>query len=436
MEEGGLNLTKRDEQRIGVLIRIEAGVLGKAEGAVLLGLSERQVRRLVVRYRSEGPRGAVHGNRGRKPAHVVPGQVRDRVRALASGPYAGVNHSHLSELLAEREGIDLPRSTLSDILREAGIRSPRPQRRRNRHRSRRERYSQEGLLLQIDASLHDWLEGRGPRLTLLGAIDDATSKVVALRFEATEDARGYLLLLRQVCTRTGVPQALYSDRHSIFWPTNGETLQEQLAGRRSPTQFGRAMAELDVQLIAAHSPQAKGRIERLWGTLQDRLVSELRLAGVTTAEEANAYLPAFITRFNRTFGVEAELPGSAYRPRLSKAAADRSLCFKHERIVTRDNIVRLGQVVLQILPGPGRIGYAQAKVTIAESLDHRFSVHFQGHQLQSKLVPVRKLLTPKPLVRRAPPAPSSDLTSTPKHWTPPASHPWRNYPPVTKSLGN
>ena len=431
MKEGGLVLTKGDEQRIGVLIRIEGGVLGVREGAVLLGLSERQVRRLLVRYRLEGPRGAVHGNRGRKPAHVVPGQVRDRVRALAAGPYAGVNHSHLCELLAEREGIELPRSTLSDILREAGIRSPRPQKRRNRHRSRRERYPQEGLLLQVDASLHDWFEGRGPRLTLLGAIDDATSKIVALRFEATEDARGYLLLLRQVCTRTGVPQALYSDRHSIFWPTNGETLQEQLAGRRSPTQFGRAMAELDIQLIAAHSPQAKGRIERLWGTLQDRLVSELRLGSVTTAEEANAYLPAFIARFNRTFAVEAELPGSAYRPRLSRATADSVLCFKHERVVSKDNIVRLDQVVLQILPGPGRIGYAQAKVIIAESLDHRFSVHFQGHQLQTKLIPIRKLLTPKPLSRRAP-----NLLAAPKPWTPPANHPWRNYPTVTKSLGN
>jgi len=436
MEEGGLVLNKKDEQRIGVLVRIEAGVLGVGEGSVLLGLSERQVRRLLARYRSEGPRGAVHGNRGRKPAHVVSGQVRDRVRALAAGSYAGVNHSHLCELLVEREGIDLPRSTLSDILREAGIRSPRPQKRRNRHRSRRERYPQEGLLLQVDASLHDWLQGRGPRLTLLGAIDDATSKIVALRFEATEDARGYLLLLRQVCTRIGVPQALYSDRHSIFWPTNGETLQEQLAGRRSPTQFGRAMAELDIQLIAAHSPQAKGRIERLWGTLQDRLVSELRLAGVTDAEEANAYLTGFVARFNRTFAVEAELASSAYRPRLSKAAADRSLCFKHERVVHKDNIVRLDQVVLQILPGPGRIGYANAKVTIAESLDHRFSVHFQGRQLQTRLVPIRQLLTPTPIRRRASLGAQPAPLTTPKPWTPPPNHPWRNYPAVTKSLGN
>lgn len=429
-------LTSKDEQRIGVLVRMEAGQLRAGEAAVLLGLSERQVRRLLESYRAAGPRGVVHGNRGRKPAHSVSDDLREQVRALASGRYAGVNHSHLCELLAEREGITLPRSTLSDILREAGIRSPRPQKRRSKHRSRRERYPQEGMLLQIDASHHDWLEGRGPRLALLGAIDDATSRIAALRFEPTEDAAGYMRLLREVCTKKGIPQALYSDRHSIFWPTNGETLKEQLAGRRSPTQFGRAMAELGIQLIAAHSPQAKGRIERLWGTLQDRLVSELRLAGVTSLEDANAYLAGFVARFNRTFATAAELGDSAYRPRILEAAADRALCFKHKRVVSKDNRVRLGQVVLQILPGPARIGYANATVTIAESLDHRFSVFLQGRELSAKLVPLSKLLTPKPLPRAsaasAPPPPSNTV----KPRTPPPTHPWRKPLLVTKSPGN
>lgn len=333
----GLRLSTNDERRVEVLNRVLAGVLSLAEAAPLLGVGERQARRLLTAYRRDGPRGIVHGNRGRPPVHAVVPDLRERVLALASGPYAGVNHTHLAELFAEREGIALPRSTLSRILKEGGIRSPRPQRRRSRHRSRRERYPQEGMLLQLDASHHDWLQGRGPRLVLLAGIDDATGKVPAARFHELEDARGYFLLLQEVCRKTGVPQALYTDKHGVFWPSTGETLAEQLAGRRSPTQFGRAMGELGVQLIAAHSPQAKGRVERLWGTLQDRLVQELRLANVSTLEQANAFLPGFLARFNRTFAVKAAEPGSAYGRRRKRADLEQILCFKHERVVQKEH---------------------------------------------------------------------------------------------------
>lgn len=435
MEDGGFALRRNDERRIEVLNRVLAGLLNAVEAAPLLGISERQARRLISAYRAEGPRGIVHGNRGRRPSRAVPDDVRDKVRALATGVYAGVNHTHLAELLAEREGIALPRSTLSDLLREAGIRSPRPQRRRSKHRSRRERYPQEGMLLQVDASHHDWLEGRGPRLALLAVIDDATGKVPAARFQVTEDARGYMYLLRDLCRKVGVPQALYSDKHTIFWPTNGETLQEQLAGRRSPTQFGRAMAELGIQLIAAHSPQAKGRVERLWGTLQDRLVSELRLADITTLEEANLFLPAFLARFNRSFAVPAVAPGSAYHPRRKAAELDHILCFKHERVVGKDNVVRLKEIPIQILPGTARAGYSKATVTIHESLDHRFTVHFEGRQLPSKVIPLRVLLTPKPAGRVRPAEPQSAPATQAKFpKKPPPDHPWRGSA-VTKSFG-
>ncbi len=435
MKEGGLNLRPKDERRIEVLIRVGTGLLGVPEAARLLGVSERRVRRLLKAYGAEGPRGIVHGNRGRRPAHAVPDELQERICGLAREKYAGVNYTHLAELLSDREGIVIPRSTLSDLLREAGISSPRPQKRRARHRSRRERYPHEGMLVQIDASHHDWLQGRGPRLALLGAIDDATGKVVALHFEHSEDARGYMRLLRDVCRRVGVPQALYSDRHSIFWPTNGESLQDQLAGRVSPTQFGRAMAELGIQLIAAHSPQARGRIERLWGTLQDRLVSELRLAGISTIEEANAFLPHFIRRFNRTFAVEAQLPGSAYSPPMKAAHLDTIFCFKHERVVSKDNIVRLGLVILQILPGPNRLGYAKATVAIHQTLDARYSVRYQGRVLPTKLIRPSQSLKPKPLRAKAKtPLPALPPTSK-APWIPPPDHPWRR-PAVTRSLGN
>ena len=424
----GLTLSKQEERRIEVLTRVLARHLTLGEAAPLLGVGERQARRLLKQYGEAGPRGIVHGNRGRQPAHATQAQVQAQVVVLAAGRYAGVNHSHLAELLAERESIALPRSTLARILTESGLRSPRPHRRRSKHRSRRERYPQEGMLLQTDASHHDWLEGRGPRMALLAVIDDATGKVPAARFHMSEDTEGYFLLIRDLCRGTGVPQALYGDRHAVFWPTQGESLAEQLAGRRSPTQFGRAMAELGVGLIAARSPQAKGRIERLWDTLQDRLVAELRLAGISSLEDANAYLPGFLARFNRSFAVTAEQPGSAYRTRLGPAALDSILCFKHERVVSNDNTVRVDQVVLQILPGPHRRGYSKATVCIHESLEHRFSVHFEGKMLPSKLVPLRKLLTPKPRQRNLTPP-------EPRLQKPAPDHPWRKAV-VTKSLSN
>jgi transposase len=429
----GLTLSKQDEQRAIVLGQIAAGILGVSEAAALLGVSERQVRRLLAAYQREGPRGIVHGNRGRAPARATSADVRMQVIALAAGKYAGVNYSHLAELLSEREGVQVSRSTLRRILSGEGMRSPRPQHRRSRHRSRRERYPQEGMLLQIDASHHHWFGKDLPRVALLAVIDDATGKVPAGFFQPTEDARGYMTLLRRVVLRTGVPGALYSDRHSIFWPTNGESLQEQLAGRRSPTQFGRAMAEIGVQLIAAHSPQAKGRVERRWGTLQDRLVSELRLAQITTIEEANTFLPAFLVRFNKRFAVEAETPGLAYRSRLSASAADAALCFKHERVVAKDNVVRLDGMIFQILPGPNRVGYANAHVTVRESLDARYSVYYNDRHLPAKLMPARLLVVPKAVKRLGkltPVAPTANAVP----YRPSSAHPWRNYPGVTKSL--
>lgn len=351
------------------------------------------------------------------------------------GAYAGVNHTHLAELLADREAIVLPRSTLSDILREADLRSPRPQKRRSVHRVRRERYPQEGMLLQVDASNHDWLEARGPRMQLLGAIDDATGKIVALRFQPVEDAAGYFRLMRDICHRVGVPHALYSDRHGVFWSTNTPSLGEQLAGRRSTTQFGRAMAELSIQLIPAFSPQAKGRIERLWGTLQDRLVSELRLAEVSTIEAANPFLPAFMARYNTVFSVVPAMAERAYRAKQKTADLDRVLCFKHDRVVSRDNTVRIDGVVVQILPGPNRLGYTKATVTVHETLDHRFSVYLDGRFLASKVLRTSDLLTPKPRTRILPPklaAPPAALLAAPAQAP---GHPWRNYPSRTKSLG-
>ena len=288
-------------------------------------------------------------------------------------------------------------------------------------------------------------------LTIVAAIDDATGTVPYALFREQEDAHGYFLLLQGIIQRKGIPLALYSDRHGIFLVNRKQTesLDEQLAGERHPTQFGRALQQLGIQSILAHSPQAKGRIERMWGTFQDRLVAELRLAGVTTMQEANQVLWGYLPRFNTRFGVPAANSGSAYRPTPTKLDLASVLCFQYQRTVAKDNTVRLGEHTLQLLPGPERTSYARARVQIQERLDGSLVVTYQGRVIGSRPAP------PNPMtlrarstgVRLALPAVSCQLTgpepvvspstsptngsSEPR--TPAPDHPWRKPSKVTKS---
>ena len=384
----GLRLTHREQARIQVLNGVLEDKVTVAKAAGLMGVSERHTWRLLAAYRREGAAAVAHGNRERKPPTTTATAVQERVRELARGVYAGLNHTHLTEMLAEREGISLSRSTMRRILLAGGIRSPR-RRRAPKHRSRRERYPQEGMLLQVDGSRHDWLQGRGPSLTLIGAADDATGTVPFALFRQQEDAHGYLLMLRHIIERHGVPLALYSDRHGIFQrsPKEPESLQEQLRGRRDPTQFGRALEELGISLILAHTPQAKGRIERAWGTFQDRLVSELRLAGASTIDQANKVLWDFLPRFNQRFGVEAAQPGLAYRQLPHGLSLDGTLCFKYLRTVANDNTVRFNGTTLQLLPDARRASYARANVEVQEHLDGSLVVVHQGKILAAVPAP-------------------------------------------------
>jgi transposase len=433
-----VTLSKREQQRLVVMNGVLGGQCTVAEAAGVLGLSVRQVRRIMAAYRQEGAAALAHGNRGSIPANAVTTAVRQRVVELARGTYAGCNHQHLSELLAEREQIAISRSALRRILVAAGERSPRT-RRSPKHRRRRERYPQEGMLLQIDASSHDWLQERGPRLTLLGAIDDATGRVVGALFREREDAQGYFLLLEHVLGVHGRPVALYHDRHGIFAPTatEKETLAEQLAGKREPSQFGRLLAEMAITSIAARSPQAKGRIERLWGTFQDRLVSELRLAGAATLAEAAVVLAGFVPRHNQRFAVPAAQEGTAYRPLEPGMDLEAVCCFRYTATVGADNVVRFGGARVQLLPGPDRASYARAQVEVQERLDGSLVIAYQGQTLASRPAPADAPLLRARTNRRDPPP----LVLTPpgvarvqgigppppppSRRPPPADHPWR-----------
>jgi transposase len=445
MEKERVSLNLREQKRVMVLNQVERGGLTGLRAAELVGLSLRQVRRLLAAYHREGVAALAHGNRGRRPVHALPEETRRRVVALAQDPYGGCNHHHLQELLEEREGLVVSRSSLWRILTAAGLPNPR-RRRPPQHRCRRERYPQEGMLPQVDGSRHG-LEGRGPYLALVGAIDDATGTVPSALFREREDAQGYFPPLREILRRQGIPLALYGDRHGIFQrsPREPETMEEQLAGERQPTQFGRALQELGIQGIFALSPQAKGRVERLWGTCQDRLVTEPRLAGASTLEEANRVLGAFLPRFNARFGVPAAQPGSAYRQPSPALDMDGVLCFHYQRTVARDNTVRFGGQTLQLLPGLDRLSYAHARVQARERLDGSLVVAYQGKTLASRPAPLTAPVlrarngtrpastappTPTPSLRAAPGQPCSGPTNGAK---PRPDHPWRKPAMVTKS---
>src|SRR3990172_12193402 len=272
-----VTLNRKEQTRVKVITMVMEGRCSAAEAAQLLQMSRRHVLRLKRAFREQGPQALAHGNRGRRPAHAVREGERREVLDLASTLYSGYNNTHLHEMLVAEQGIRLSRRSVARILTAAGLRSPR-RRRPRKHRAWRERLPKEGMMLQVDGSHHDWLEGRGPRLVLVGAVDDATGELVHALFREQEDAQGYLMLLRRAGRKKGGPIAWYSDRHSVFRRNDKEpwTLGAELAGRREPTQVARALEELSINLILAHSPQAKGRVERCWGTLQDRLVKELR----------------------------------------------------------------------------------------------------------------------------------------------------------------
>ena len=274
-----------------------AGHMTIEQASTLMGVSIRHAWRILAAYRKEGAAALAHGHRGRRAPNAILEATKAAVLHLARTRYAGTNHTHMSELLREHEGIDITRSTLRRLLVSAGESSPRG-RRPPKHRVRRQRMPREGMLIQIDGSHHRWLGEDGPQFTLLLAVDDATGVVVNAMFSELENIRSYFLLMRDLIRHnSGIPLALYADRHAVFKHTpSPETAA-------APTQFSRAMDELGIQLIFARSPQAKGRVERTAGTFQDRLVTELRLAGATTIDDANRVLKGFLPRFNTRFGV-------------------------------------------------------------------------------------------------------------------------------------
>ena len=410
-------MTRAEWKKALVVEKIIAGQMTNAEGAAALGLSERQVIRLKKRYANEGGAAALaHRNRGRKPKHALSDELKDRIAVLYTTTYHGSNSCHFAELLKEHESLKLSPSSVRRVLLSKGIKQARQRRRKKTHQPR-QRKPQAGMLWQIDATPYAWLEDRAPSFTLHAAIDDATGTVVGGVFRPTECREGYSLVMMQAIRKFGVPLGLYSDKHTIFQsPNEALTLEQELAGETKPlSDFGKAMAELGIEHIKARSPQAKGRIERLWKTFQDRLVIELRLLGVKTIEEANAALPKLLEKHNRKFAVQPQQAESAYMQLDPSVKLEHVFTAREYRKLGHGNTLSYkGKVYTFAKPCESRME-PRTTVEVRETLSGKVLVWHNGQAiaLQETEKPIRESVTP---TKKAEPAPPRK---------PAANHPWR-----------
>jgi len=376
-----VTLTVDEAKKLGVIQETLAGRMTVQTAAGILQLSERQVYRLRERVRDRGALGIVHGNQGCPPSNRCSATERERVLRLYQTTYAGYNFSHFAEALEDEEGIVLSRETVRRWLRTAG--EGQPMRRVPKHRKRRLRKAREGEMLFLDGSPHHWFGEEHAPSTLLLACDDATGKPLAGLFREQEDRDGCFLVLARLFKRYGLPQCFYLDRASQFTTTrHGGVHAYQTADQ--PTQFERAMEELQIQLIFAHSPQARGRIERMNGTFQNRLVAEFHHSKIATLPEANRYLNRrFIPAIAKRFGLAPRESQSAWRDVPTDVELFDILCVKTKRTVANDNTIAYNGLHFQLYPDHGRRHFAQARVEVWDRPDGKIRI------VHPKLGPIR-----------------------------------------------
>jgi transposase len=446
-----VKLTVQEARRFEVIQRLDRGEITTAQAAELVGRSHRQIRRILVAARERGPEALAHGNRGRTPANAIPHHIRQTVVELSSSAYEDFNDRHFRDMLEHEHRIRLSAASVRRIRRQLGQKALKTRRPPKKHR-RRERRPKAGMLIQIDGSLFQWLGEHKPYVSLLIAIDDATNEIFGI-FRPTEDCFGYLSLLLEVIRKRGIPEAIYSDRHAIFVPPKKlDEIEQQLRGEAKPTQFGRVAQELGIRIIQAKSPQAKGRVERAFGTLQDRLARELALHNITTLDDANAFLTRFLKRHNGKFSRAPQDQTPAWRQAPSKKDLWSCFAFQFDRVVTKDHTVSFAGACLDL---PKMLPRAIPKKTV------QIRVHLDGritYWLNGELLGKGPTLTGEPspdikllgrLIRhvlpdKPPPKPRATATKTPTKkeptWVKPApDHPWkRSYrktqsPPVIPS---
>lgn len=418
-----ISLSKEELKRYTVVRQVMDKKLTTKEAAELLHLSTRQVFRLKNKVEQEGETGVIHKNRGRKPAHAIPDKLRQSILELmGSDRYQNCNDVHFAALLAKHEGMDISSSTVRRIRCEAQIKPKRRRRPPKVHRPR-ERRSQTGMLVQMDASPHRWLEDRANPMSLHAAIDDATGKVVAAIFRPQEDLEGYFMITRQMIEQEGIPMSLYSDRHMIFRsPNEKQTIEQELAGEPVPlSQFGQALEELGITHIKAMTPQAKGRIERLFQTLQDRWVIELRVRGIDTIEAANEALPELMAEHNQQFAVQPRETESAFIPLQERQSLDLILCYRQQRTLgPGETIAYQGKTYKIQATGQEQTIPRKTRVDVRQTLDGDLFIWHKG-----KGYPLQESVKPKR--QTAPNKEKASVAKKSKPRKPAEDHPWKQY---------
>jgi len=369
-----VSMSKREFDRLSVLLGVQSGRLRIADACTLIGLERRQVFRLLRGLKEDGAVSLVSKRRGKPSNNRLPAETRDLALSLVRERYRDFGPTLAAEKLAQH-GCVVSRETLRGWMIEAGLWIDRRHRLASPHQPRRRRECL-GELVQIDGSEHAWFEGRGGPCTLLAFVDDATSRLMLLRFVASESAFDYFRATRTYLETHGKPVAFYSDKHSIFRVNTKDPI-----GGDGVTQFGRALAALNIDILCVNTPQAKGRVERAFGTLQDRLVKELRLAGIATMEAANAWLPGFIANYNARFGREPANAKNLHRPLTAADDLDEILAWRETRTVTKNLTLHYDRMMLLLEPTPFVRGLVRKTVEVVNYPDGRFAVQFEGVSL-------------------------------------------------------
>ena len=398
-------MSQKERQRYHLLKMVVEGKTTLKYASSVMGVSYRHGKRLKRKLVIEGARGLVHGNRGRPSGRAFHPELAKRIIELSQKTYTAFNDTHFTEKLNEVEGINVSRDTVRRLRRSNGIK-PKRKRRAKKHYQRRPRKEQEGMMVLWDGSPHRWFSKDKPSCCLMAAIDDASSELLDAFFIPYECSFGYLKLLEHMVTRYGVPCSIYQDRHgSLHRNDDNWTLEEQLNGEQDPTQVGGCLQSLGITPIFALTPQAKGRIERLFGVLQDRLIAELALRDITEMDAGNRFLAEqFIDDHNRRFAVKPQAAQRAWRKVPKGLDIKRAISFRYHAVVGNDNAVRLGGMVIDIPEALGRRGYAKARVEVRQLLDGSWRVYHKdtliAHTDPTPLIePIRAKPRRKPHVR-------------------------------------
>jgi transposase len=410
--------SQRELKRLHIVQKVIEGTLKQTEAAKILSLSSRQTGRVVGRVREEGPQGVVHRSRGRESNRKYPEELKERVIELYRQNYEGFGPTLAQEKLLERDGISLSDETLRIWLREAGLWKKRRKGRQHRQwRPRKDRY---GEMIQMDGSHHNWFEGRGPACVFMGYIDDATGKVYG-RFYEYEGTIPAMESFRRYIRKYGIPMSLYMDKHTTYKATGKPTIEDELNDTKPVSEFGRAVKELGVELIHAHSPQAKGRVERLFNTLQDRLVKEMRLRGIGSIAAANEFLREYLPIYNRRFARKAAQTENLHRLVPKGLNLDRILCIKTERTLRNDFTIAHDRKLYQI-----EEAVTTKKLVVEQYTDGSMAIWCRGQKVKFREIAVRPEKPPK-----QPP-----MSPRRKAVTPAKDHPWKKLIFGSKRLKN